>query len=95
MRFRANPEAGGDRSTGMTTLAATIEPARLAGLDAWRAADSVADAFAGLDRRIATKLRLLVEVSTLSAVTDRARGTILDSRPVAARPEPRPMVTAT
>lgn len=94
MRFRANPEAGRDRSTGMTTLAATVESATWAGLDAWRAADSMVEAFAGLDRRIAAKLRRLVEVSDLSTAMERARGTIPDARPVAARSEPRPMVTA-
>jgi len=79
----------------MATLAATIEPASLSGLDAWRPADAVAEAFTGLDLRIAAKLQHLVEMSTLSAVTDRARGTISCERPVAARPEPLLMVTAT
>ena len=94
MRFRANPEAGRDRSTGMTTLAATVESATWAGLDAWRAADSMVEAFAGLDRRIAAKLQRLVEVSDLSTAMERPRGTIPAARPVAARSEPRPMVTA-
>jgi RNA polymerase sigma-70 factor (ECF subfamily) len=78
----------------MTTLAATVESATWAGLDAWRAADSMVEAFAGLDRRIAAKLRRLVEVSDLSTAMERPRGTIPAARPVAARSEPRPMVTA-
>jgi RNA polymerase sigma-70 factor (ECF subfamily) len=78
----------------MTTLPATVESATWAGLDAWRAADSMVEAFAGLDRRIAAKLRRLVEVSDLSTAMERPRGTIPAARPVAARSEPRPMVTA-
>ena len=78
----------------MTTLAATIEPAALTGLDAWGTAESMTEAFKGLDRRIAAKLRRLVDVSSLSAVTDRARGRIAPARPVAAQSDSLAMVTA-
>jgi len=78
----------------MTTLAAQANPLTSLGLDAWGAAGSMTEAFKGLDRRIAAKLRRLVDVSSLSAVTDRARGRIAPARPVAAQSDSLAMVTA-